>query len=258
MQTSKSQVAIPNKQAFCAYAGVKAAGHAAFVLVAGGLGERLGYSGIKLALPVECASNKCFLQVGKSLQHLWHPCLSHTPTLASFCIGSSPLLLAGLIAHHSIVYNRSGWKRPGCKRPECQAFAKLHRFMMQVYVESILALQNKASVERGEPVKLEMVIMTSDDTHSRTQVLLDDHSYFGMQRNQLHLLKQEKVRGQSLSPTHLLHMQSLAHGMQSIHGMADAAAFMSIADQTCGMCVCMCHFPACTVNGLTIVSLAAR
>ena len=43
--------------------GVKAAGSAAFVLVAGGLGERLGYSGIKLALPVESASGKCFLQV---------------------------------------------------------------------------------------------------------------------------------------------------------------------------------------------------
>lgn len=34
------------------------------MLVAGGLGERLGYSGIKLALPVDSASNKCFLQVG--------------------------------------------------------------------------------------------------------------------------------------------------------------------------------------------------
>ena len=44
-------------------AGVKAAGKAAFVLVAGGLGERLGYSGIKLALPVDSVSNKCFLQV---------------------------------------------------------------------------------------------------------------------------------------------------------------------------------------------------
>lgn len=44
-------------------AGVKAAAQAAFVLVAGGLGERLGYSGIKLALPVESASGKCFLQV---------------------------------------------------------------------------------------------------------------------------------------------------------------------------------------------------
>ena len=38
------------------------------MLVAGGLGERLGFSGIKLALPVESASRKCFLQV-KALLH---------------------------------------------------------------------------------------------------------------------------------------------------------------------------------------------
>jgi len=149
-----------------------------------------------------------------------------------------------------IVYNR-----PGCTKPECRAFAKLHRSMMQVYIESILALQNKASAERGEPVKLEMVIMTSDDTHSRTQALLDDHSYFGMQRKQLHLLKQEKVCGQSLSHTHLLHMQSLAYGMQSFCCMAGAAMSLSIADQ---WNVCMqLHLSACLVNGasLTVVSL---
>lgn len=64
---------------------------------------------------------------------------------------------------------------------------------MQVYVESILALQKKACEHQGRPVELELVIMTSDDTHSRTQQLLDDHSYFGMERQQLHLLKQEKV-----------------------------------------------------------------
>jgi UDP-sugar pyrophosphorylase len=33
------------------------------VLVAGGLGERLGYSGIKLALPAETATGRCFLQL---------------------------------------------------------------------------------------------------------------------------------------------------------------------------------------------------
>ena len=44
-------------------AGVGAAADAAFVLVAGGLGERLGYSGIKVALPVESASGMCFLQL---------------------------------------------------------------------------------------------------------------------------------------------------------------------------------------------------
>ncbi len=42
--------------------GIEAAGQSAFVLVAGGLGERLGYSGIKVALPVELATGKCFLQ----------------------------------------------------------------------------------------------------------------------------------------------------------------------------------------------------
>lgn len=49
--------------AMCVVAGVDAAGKAAFVLVAGGLGERLGYSGIKLALPSDSARGACFLQV---------------------------------------------------------------------------------------------------------------------------------------------------------------------------------------------------
>ena len=44
-------------------AGVSASEHAAFVLVAGGLGERLGYSDIKLKLPVDSARGASFLQV---------------------------------------------------------------------------------------------------------------------------------------------------------------------------------------------------
>ncbi|CAL5050020.1 unnamed protein product [Urochloa decumbens] len=43
-------------------AGVKEARNAAFVLVAGGLGERLGYKGIKVALSRETTTGKCFLQ----------------------------------------------------------------------------------------------------------------------------------------------------------------------------------------------------
>ncbi|XP_065881926.1 UDP-sugar pyrophosphorylase [Euphorbia lathyris] len=43
-------------------AGVREAQNAAFVLVAGGLGERLGYNGIKVALPVETTTGICFLQ----------------------------------------------------------------------------------------------------------------------------------------------------------------------------------------------------
>lgn len=33
------------------------------MLVAGGLGERLGYSGIKIALPTDLARTACFLKV---------------------------------------------------------------------------------------------------------------------------------------------------------------------------------------------------
>lgn len=42
--------------------GVREARKAAFVLVAGGLGERLGYTGIKVALPAETTTGTCFLQ----------------------------------------------------------------------------------------------------------------------------------------------------------------------------------------------------
>ncbi|KAF8377081.1 hypothetical protein HHK36_030454 [Tetracentron sinense] len=43
-------------------AGISEVRNAAFVLVAGGLGERLGYNGIKLALPLESTTGTCFLQ----------------------------------------------------------------------------------------------------------------------------------------------------------------------------------------------------
>ncbi|XP_024987087.1 UDP-sugar pyrophosphorylase-like [Cynara cardunculus var. scolymus] len=43
-------------------AGVRQVQNAAFVLVAGGLGERLGYNGIKVALPMETTTGTCFLQ----------------------------------------------------------------------------------------------------------------------------------------------------------------------------------------------------
>ena len=58
-----------------------------------------------------------------------------------------------------------------------------------MYIESILALQNKA----GGSAQLPLAIMTSGDTHARTEKLLQDHAYFGMQPGQVTLLKQEKV-----------------------------------------------------------------
>jgi UDP-sugar pyrophosphorylase len=43
--------------------GAAAARRSAFVIVAGGLGERLGYSGIKLALPSETMTGTCYLEL---------------------------------------------------------------------------------------------------------------------------------------------------------------------------------------------------
>ena len=60
---------------------------------------------------------------------------------------------------------------------------------LQLYIESILALQAKA----GGNAQLPLAIMTSGDTHERTQKLLQDNAYFGMQPAQVTLLRQEKV-----------------------------------------------------------------
>ena len=44
-----------------------------FVLVAGGLGERLGYGGIKVSLPVETTTGRCYLGHYCAFLKAWHP-----------------------------------------------------------------------------------------------------------------------------------------------------------------------------------------
>lgn len=41
--------------------GLKELQHTCFVLVAGGLGERLGYKGIKVEIPIQLLTSQCFL-----------------------------------------------------------------------------------------------------------------------------------------------------------------------------------------------------
>ena len=151
---------------------------AAFVLVAGGLGERLGYSGIKVALPTDLARNACFLQVG------FHPALS-----APGCCYS--------ISKGQRVRRASRYIQPVLSSAAALAAVSdtscggdHERWRLQVYIESILALQAKA----GGSAQLPLAIMTSGDTHDRTLRLLEDSAYFGMQPGQVTLLKQEKVR----------------------------------------------------------------
>ncbi|MFA7255995.1 MAG: UTP--glucose-1-phosphate uridylyltransferase, partial [Kiritimatiellales bacterium] len=92
----------------------------AVVLVAGGLGERLGYSGIKLDIPVEVTEP--------------------TPYLAH-------------------------------------------------YAACLKAME--ARMENPRPVPF--IIMVSDDTDSKTRASLEAHNFFGLQKEQIHILKQELV-----------------------------------------------------------------
>lgn len=85
----------------------------AFVLVAGGLGERLGFSGIKLALPIDLASEETYLGT---------------------------------------------------------------------YCASILALQRRFG---DASTIIPLAIMTSDDTHARTEALLEANNNFGMADGQV-------------------------------------------------------------------------
>ncbi|CAN6476183.1 unnamed protein product [Victoria cruziana] len=147
--------------------GVKEACHAAFVLVAGGLGERLGYNGIKLALPSETTSGTFFLQ---------------------------------------------------------------H------YIESILALQDASckSIEGSCQCRIPLVIMTSDDTHSRTLKLLESNAYFGMSSSQVVLLKQEKVAcladndaSLALDPNDKYKIQTKPHGHGDVHALLYSSGLLN-------------------------------
>ena len=104
--------------------GLKVVGKTAYCLVAGGLGERLGYGGIKVELPSDTVSGVCYL---------------------------------GLYCRH------------------------------------ILALQARARAAGEKGCVLPLAIMTSDDTHERTRDLLIENAWFGMSKDQVTLIKQDKV-----------------------------------------------------------------
>ncbi|MFA5688241.1 MAG: UTP--glucose-1-phosphate uridylyltransferase [Kiritimatiellales bacterium] len=102
----------------------------AVVLVAGGLGERLGYSGIKLDIPVEVTET--------------------TPYLAH-------------------------------------------------YAACLKAME--ARMQNPHPVPL--IIMVSEDTQAKTVASLENNNYYGLQKEQIHILKQELVPALADNAGHL-------------------------------------------------------
>lgn len=92
----------------------------AIVLVAGGLGERLGYNGIKLDIPVEVTETTTYL------------------------------------AH---------------------------------YAANLLAMEARMKTPKPVP----FIIMVSEDTDAPTRAALENNNYFGLRKEQVHLLRQELV-----------------------------------------------------------------
>lgn len=135
--------------------GLRHAGRVGFVLVAGGLGERLGYSDIKIGLPTELATETSYI-----------------------------------------------------------------RF----YVETILAFQSRYA-EDG--VALPLCIMTSGDTDEKTVALLEKHGYFGMERDQVTIVKQgtgvpallDNRARMALDTENIYDVQMKPHGHGDIHSL---------------------------------------
>ncbi len=120
-----------------------------FVLVAGGLGERLGYSGIKLDIPVEVTQT--------------------TPYLAH-------------------------------------------------YAACLKAMESRMDIPRPVP----LVIMTSEDTNAKTLASLEANNWFGLQKQQVHILKQELVPAITDNEGHLALQEKYKlilkpHGHGDIH-----------------------------------------
>ena len=91
-----------------------------FVLVAGGLGERLGYNDIKVGIPMDLITGTCYLKY---------------------------------------------------------------------YIDHLRAYEDRFEGK----VQVPLCVMTSDDTHEKTLVLLEKNNYFGLKKDQITIVKQEKV-----------------------------------------------------------------
>jgi UDP-sugar pyrophosphorylase len=138
--------------------GLSGISNIAFVLVAGGLGERLGYSGIKLGLSTNILTETCYLEV------------------------------------------------------YCQYILALQR----------LATTTNTQQQQHVPIKIPLVIMTSDDTDPLTRKLLIENNNFGLDTSQIQIIKQDKVAAlinsdASLSMVSKYVIETKPHGHGDVH-----------------------------------------
>ena len=136
--------------------GLSVCGDSVFVLVAGGLGERLGYSGIKLSLETNLCTNQSYLEL---------------------------------------------------------------------YVRYIEAMGQLSMLKTGrKDVRIPLVIMTSGDTDAKTRELLEANDYYGVDRDLISIVMQDKVpalkdgsAGLALEDDDRWTVQTKPHGHGDVH-----------------------------------------
>lgn len=146
--------------------GLREVSYCAFVLVAGGLGERLGYKGIKIALSSECLTHKSFIE--------------------RYCES-----ISDLDAHSASLLRAEDIKSPQ-ERP-----------------------------------RAELAIMTSEDTHARTEALLRARGYFGLGEDRVLLVRQGRVACLSDEAGHLARSKESPYRVEAKpHGHGDVHALL--------------------------------
>ncbi|KAL3910461.1 MAG: hypothetical protein SGPRY_009050, partial [Prymnesium sp.] len=136
-------------------AGLEAAGRVGFVVPAGGLGERLGFSGVKLALPAETSSGASVMEVYAG----------YILALQRYAQGRA---------------GEDGWEG----RPEKRRRGEVGEGERK---------EGEATGEKTRAVRLPLAIMVSDDTERGIRELLEANAYYGMEAEQVTFLRQEKV-----------------------------------------------------------------
>lgn len=144
--------------------------HSGFVLVAGGLGERLGYNGIKVSLPVETLTMTFYLE----------------------------FYIRKILSFQVILRNSS--------HPELNP------------VSGVASPPPRDHDLRLEPRAVSALF----SLNARTLQFLEEHKYFGMDRSQVFLMKQDEVPSVVDAACHLAvrpdgHLLRKPHGHGDVH-----------------------------------------
>ena len=210
-------------------AGIREAARIGFVVPAGGLGERLGYHGVKFALPSEVSSGALVLETYCG----YIRACERMAQLQRAAAAKEMEVQTSAVVGGNGVSNGNEKEARGCEEkspaaaaspapapaPESSAVALAGTTAASASADasataaassttsaaltapssaSATALSAAAAAAASKPVRLPLAIMVSDDTEGGIKALLESHSYFGLSPDQVTLLPL------SYSPTLLL------------------------------------------------------